>query len=89
MAAPAPFQVEAAHGLHRGLRIVAATYWPAARVKAAIQAGLVAQPVPCAAHGHHLALRRSGKGWVVAVKCQDEQGRVIHPPTRGALRAVV
>ena len=83
------FKVEADSGLHRGLEIEAAHYWPTGKVKAALLAGLVEQAVPCSADGHRLTLR-SGRnnGWAVVVKCQDQQGRVIHPPTRGALRAV-
>ena len=82
------FTMEADSGLHRGLELEAATYWPASRVKDVLQERLAAQAVPCCASRHHLTLRRTGTGWVVAVKCQDDQGRVLHPPTRGALRAV-
>ena len=83
------YQVEADSGLHRGLEIEAASFWPTGKVKAALLAGLVEQPVPCSADGHRLTLRSGrSKGWAVAIKCQDGQGRVIHPPTRGALRQV-
>ena len=82
------YQVEAVSGLHRGLELEAETYWPASRVKDVLQERLAAQAVPCCASRHHLTLRRTGTGWVVAVKCQDSNGRVIHPPTRGALRQV-
>ena len=83
------YKVEADSGLHRGLEIEAANYWPTGKVKAALLAGLIEQAVPCSADGHHLTLRSGrSKGWAVAIKCQDGQGRVIHPPTRGALRQV-
>ena len=90
MATTATFKVDADSGVHRGLEVQAATFWPAVRVKAALLEGLLAQPNGCAADGHHLTLRRgrSGGGWTLTVKCRDPQGRVIHPPTRGALRPV-